>query len=483
MSAALFDYFVVFAEMRTGSNFLEANLNAFDGLRCHGEAFNPHFIGKPNQEDLLGVTQAMREADPTQVIARVRAQKGELGGFRYFHDHDPRVLDMMLEDPRCAKIILTRNPLDSYVSWKIAQETGQWMLTNVKRRREAKAQFDAAEFAQHVEALQAFQVTLLNRLQTLGQTAFYVAYEDLQDVAVMNGLARWLGISQQLEALDANLKRQNPAPVLEKVANPEEMQAALSGMDRYNLTRTPNFEPRRGPSVPAYVAGAVTPLLYQPLRGGPEAEVMQWLADLDQIAPEALVQGMNQKQLRQWKRDRRGFRSFTVLRHPAARAHAVFCRRILNAGEGSYGPIRNTLRRRFKVELPPKGPDEDYTRAQHRNGFVGFLTFLKANLAGQTTLRVDAEWASQSQLLAGFAELGAPDLVLREEEIATELPALARRLGVAAPAKVPDSVPDMPFGLDAIYDSEVEALVAAVYQRDYITFGFGPWGSQGDPQG
>jgi len=30
MSGA-FDYFVVFAEMRTGSNFLEANINSFDG--------------------------------------------------------------------------------------------------------------------------------------------------------------------------------------------------------------------------------------------------------------------------------------------------------------------------------------------------------------------------------------------------------------------------------------------------------------------
>jgi LPS sulfotransferase NodH len=27
-----FDYFVVFAEMRTGSNFLEANINAMEGL-------------------------------------------------------------------------------------------------------------------------------------------------------------------------------------------------------------------------------------------------------------------------------------------------------------------------------------------------------------------------------------------------------------------------------------------------------------------
>ncbi|MCB4457771.1 sulfotransferase family 2 domain-containing protein [Leisingera sp. McT4-56] len=475
MPTASFDYFVVFAEMRTGSNFLETNLNAFDGLACHGEAFNPHFIGYPNSTEILGVTQAMREADPARLIEAVKADPGKLGGFRYFHDHDPRVLDLMLEDPRCAKIILTRNPLDSYVSWKIARQTGQWKLTNVKRRKEAKAQFDAAEFAVHVGALQDFQVTLLNRLQALGQTAFYVAYEDLQSLEVMNGLARWLGGSQQLEALDESLKRQNPAPVLAKVANPDEMQAALAGMDRFNLTRTPNFEPRRGPAVPGYVAGVATPLLYLPLKGGPEAGVVQWMAALDHVAPEGLIQGMNQKQLRQWKRGNKGFRSFTVLRHPAVRAHAVFCRRILNAGEGSYRQIRNTLRRQFKLPIPEEGPGAGYSRAQHREAFAGFLEFVQASLAGQTSVRLDAEWATQSQALAGFAELGSPDLLIRENEMGEDLPALARKLGRMEPGAVPEAGPDEPIALADIYDADLEALIASVYQRDYLAFGFGAW--------
>ena len=188
-----FDSFVVFAEMRTGSNFLEANLNAFDGLSCLGEVFNPHFIGYPNSQDVLGITQAERDRDPAGLLKEIRSHEDGLAGFRFFHDHDPRILPAILEDERCAKIILTRNPVDSYVSWKIAQATGQWKLTNVKKRKDAKAQFDAAEFEAHLEALQAFQVTLMNALQTMGQTAFYVAYEDLQDVAVMNGPARWLG--------------------------------------------------------------------------------------------------------------------------------------------------------------------------------------------------------------------------------------------------------------------------------------------------
>jgi LPS sulfotransferase NodH len=48
-----FQSFVVFAEMRTGSNFLEANLNQLEGVACHGEAFNPHFLGYPENETIL----------------------------------------------------------------------------------------------------------------------------------------------------------------------------------------------------------------------------------------------------------------------------------------------------------------------------------------------------------------------------------------------------------------------------------------------
>ncbi|KPD14433.1 sulfotransferase family 2 domain-containing protein [Phaeobacter sp. 11ANDIMAR09] len=472
---APFDYFIVFAEMRTGSNFLETNLNAYEDLFCHGEAFNPHFIGYPNADNILGITQSMREDNPACLIARIKSEPGGLGGFRYFHDHDPRVLDLALEDPRCAKVVLTRNPLESYVSWKIAQATGQWKLTNVKRRKEALAHFDSGEFSRHVAALQDFQITLLNRLQKSGQTAFYLAYEDLQSLDVMNGLARWLGSQTQLEALDDSLKRQNPAPVVSKVENPNVMAEALAGMDRFNLSRTPNFEPRRGPAVPSYVAGVVTPLLYLPIRGGPETEVKAWMAGLDNVEPNGLIQKMNQKQLRQWKRGNPGFRSFTVLRHPAARVHSVFCRRILQKGGDSYGAIRETLRRQFKLPLPKDGPDAGYSKADHYAAFSQFLTFLQTNLAGQTSVRVDAEWASQSQALSGLAELGAPDLVLREEELAEALPDLARRMGRATPGQPETAREDQPYSLAEIWDAALEKQISTLYQRDYVMFGFSSW--------
>jgi LPS sulfotransferase NodH len=473
--ALRFDYFIVFAEMRTGSNFLETNLNAYPGLTCHGEAFNPHFIGYPNKTEVLGITQPMRDANPQRLIEAIKHGTDGLGGFRFFHDHDPRVLDIALADPRCAKIVLTRNPVESYVSWKIAQATGQWKLTNVKKRKDALAVFDRGEFEAHLTALQAFQVRLLHGLQITGQTAFYVAYEDLQDVAVMNGLARFLGQDHQLESLDDSLKRQNPEPLSEKVANFDQMADALARLDRFNLSRTPNFEPRRGAAVPGYVAAGQLPLLYMPIRSGPEHQVLSWMSGLDGTLPNDLETGFTQKTLRQWMRAHPGHRSFTVLRHPAARAHAAFCQRILMTGPGHFAEIRRNLRKSYDLPIPEDAPGPDYDRAAHRRAFIAFLEFLKLNLAGQTPIRVDAAWATQLQVLQGYAQHSLPDMILREEEIAVSLPRLAQQLGHTNP-RPPEPAPvDHPFALADIHDDEIDALVSVVYQRDYIAFGFGPW--------
>lgn len=470
-----FDSFVVFAEMRTGSNFLEANLNAFQGITCLGEAFNPHFIGYPNNDPILGVDRETRDDTPLALLDAIRGDTSRLNGFRYFHDHDPRVFDAIIDDDRCAKIVLTRNPVESYVSWKIAQKTGQWKLTDMKKHKPGKAVFDADDFAGHLTALQEFQVTLLNRLQVTGQTAFYVAYEDLQSIEVMNGLARFLGVDETLDALDKKLKKQNPSPISQKVENYDDMLVGLAQLDRFDLTRTPNFEPRRGPNVPSYVAAAEASLLYLPLKSGPVGQVTEWMAALDGVGQGKLQTKMTQKDLRQWKRAHRGFRAFTVLRHPVVRAHDAFCRHILPTGKSAFPGIRNTLMRRYDMPIPAEGPDDGYTLDAHRTAFAAFLTFLKGNLAGQTAVRVDPAWCTQAQALTGFGELAFPDLVLREDELSDDLPALAMRVGCENPPEVAATADDVPFAIGQVYDAEIEKLSFDAYQRDYITFGFDSW--------
>ncbi len=470
-----FDYFVVFAEMRTGSNLLESHLNAFSILECHGEAFNPHFIGYPNREEVLGLTLEERDHEPEKMLSLIRSQPDVLAGFRFFSDHDPRVLEPCLKDPRCAKIILTRNPLDSYVSLKIARATGQWKLTNVKRRKDELTEFEEAEFEKYLDKLQGFQQVLLRHLQTTGQTAFYLSYEDLQDLEVINGLAQFLGVSERLEKLNGSLKKQNPSPLNEKVLNYAEIEKSVGNLDYFGLSRTPNFEPRRGPAVPSFFTAVNAPLLYMPVRSGVEEKVCHWLASLDGAAPDALQGDMNQKQLRQWKKDHVGHRSFTVLRHPVARAHTVFCSKILSIESGSFNGIRKKLRNFYKLPIPGRIPHEDYGRENHKMAFKAFLAFLKANLSGQTNIRVDPHWASQNAVLQGMSSFTFPDGVYREDELETELPALSEAVGCNRHKFAHSVKPDRPFDLAEIYDDEIEELVNSIYQRDYIAFGFGRW--------
>lgn len=450
----------MFAEMRTGSNFLQSNLNALAGVTCYGELFNPHFIGKKDQTEMFGVTLAQREADPMSLVSAARAAAGGMTGFRWFHDHDPRVFEAVMADRRCAKIVLTRNPVESYVSLKIAQATGQWKLTNPKNLKQAKARFDALEFTEHLDGVQAFQVRLMRALQARGQTAFYIDYDDIPDLDVLNGLAAFLGIEGRLESVDSSLTVQNPEPLEQKVVNSAAMEQALARLDRFNLSRTPNFEPRRNAAIPGYVAGREVPLVFMPVKGAPS--VTDWMAGLGGVEGD-----FTHKTLRQWKRAHPGHRAFTVLRHPLDRAHRAFW--ALEQGGGMQQEQRNILSRVHGVTLPRAG--EVLDRDTRRASFLAFLRFLKRNLAGQTGFRTDAAWASQTAVLQGFAQFQPPDLILREESLAEGLAFLCAEVGVTAPppALPRDACDD---ALDTIRDGELEEAARDAYQRDYMGFGF-----------
>lgn len=475
MMTQRFDYFVVFAEMRTGSNLLEANINRFDALSCHGEAFNPSFVGYPQYEDLLGIDLIAREADPATLISKIKAHDG-LAGFRFFNNHDARVLDACLPDPCCAKVILTRNPIDSFVSWKMAKATGQWKLTNATHAKAEKIRFDLLEFEAFLDRLQSFQTFVLNQLQKSGQTAFYLAYEDLLDVDVMNGLARFLGCDEQLSALDRKLKKQNPAPAIDRVSNPDEMLAGLAGLDQFNLTRTPNFEPRRGPMVPAYVAAPDSGLLYLPLRGGLDARIVDWLAALDDRTAGDVQRGFSQKTLRQWKNSHPAHRSFAVLRHPVVRAHHAFCTHILFDGPRLFPKIRTSLRKIYKLPIPaePLLPRnlKGYDIVAHRTAFLAFVRFLQQNLSGQTAVRTDPAWASQLAVLQGMTHVGMPDHILREDRLNEHLTFLCQQIGRDQAPELPDANDTETALLQEIYDPEIEHAVRDAYARDYTAFGF-----------
>lgn len=474
---ARFDSFVVFADMRTGSNFLERNLNLMNGITCHGELFNPYFIAAEGQDSYYDVDLKQREENPAQLLKSIQKHSQDIPGFRYFNDHDPRVFDAVVKDAKCAKVLLTRNPLDSYVSYKIAMETNQWVLTDVAGRVDGKATFDPVEFDAFAARTHAFRRRVQQAVQQAGQALFHIEYDDIGDLAMLQGLGKFLGAKGKLRAVSDELKKQNPAPLSQKVSNFEQMMDHLHAVYPFAGTAGYKTTPDRGAAVRSYVAGADDMLLFMPMGGGPEQSVIDWLR---QISAGKVTRGFDQKSIRRWKRQNPGHRSFTVVTHPLGRAHTVFCERIVGFGPNSYPVIRDSLRDLYAVNTPA---DEAglaaYTLDDHRQAFLAFLKFVGLNLKSQTTIRIDRTWAAQGAVLRGFGEFASPDVVMRAEDLTTELPDLARRVGVQGTATIPDVPADEPFALSQFYDGEIEKAAREVYQRDFMLFGYGAWSAAG----
>lgn len=458
--------------MRTGSNLLEEQLAAMPGVESHGELFNPHFFGKPDTAQKWGLTLKQRDSDPMRVIELMKHNAKSLPGFRLFHDHDKRAIQKILMDDRAAKIILTRRAIDSYVSLKIARKTGQWWLGDMTSARAAKATFAAEEYADFLNDLAGFQREITRSLQVTGQTAFQISYDDLSDLDVLAGLGVFIGSGGPPDQSKVRAKVQNPTPVEDRLTNPRVAEEALGRISVPDIGRMTSYEPDRGPGLRFFRAGRSVPLIYMPIRGAWQDPVPDWLKSVD---PDGDVgSGMTQRELRRWKRQHPGHRSFTVLRHPLPRAHDAFCRHILPIDEDGFAEIRRLLISQYDVPLPTSFPSDDYTPEQHQAGFLAFLKFLAGNLGGQTSLRVDSSWASQHALVHAMGEFVVPDRIMRADRLNDDLAEIAAEVGF--PSKTvsePEQV--SPFPLAQIQSREIELACEKAYRRDYVMFGFDAW--------
>ena len=468
-----FEYFVVLAGMRTGSNLLEEQLAAMPGIVSHGELFNPHFFGKPGKDTLWGLSMPARNSDPVRVIDSMLKSGSGLHGFRLFYDHDTRAIDYVLQDRKAAKIILTRRPIDSYVSLKIARKTGQWWLGDMTSARAAKVPFDAEEYIDFLSELTEFQARIKRTLQTTGQTAFHIQYDDLFDEDVLAGLGVFLGSDGPPDGSKVKAKVQNPTPVLARLTNPQVAEEALNKLDSPDLGRNQVYEPNRGPGIRYFRVCKSAPLIYMPIRGAGIDPVPEWMKQQD---PEGeVLSGMSQKDIRKWKRQHGGHRSFTVLRHPLPRAHDAFCRFILSTDAENYADVRSALVTQYDIHLPKHWPSDDWSVEDHQNAFLKFLQFLAGNLGGQTALRVDNTWATQSVLLHAIGQFSVPDRIVREHEMQVELSRLSKELGLqeVEPPRLFGS--ENPFQLCEVLTPAIEEAAAAAYRRDYVMFGFENW--------
>lgn len=490
-----YKYFAIFGTMRSGSNLLEQSLNQYASITCHGELFNPSFIGHPKSTEFLGFDFQEREKSPVSLIKAMINDAGDnIAGFRVFHDHDQRTAQIALQDPKCAKIVLQRDVLQSFISLEIALKTDQWLLHDAPDRRGGKIHFNPCEFKKYREKQEVYYANIRETLQKSGQTAFWLHYPEQRNVEVLNGIAMFLGTDEVLKTAKETIRRQNPGSLRYKVENYDEMQTALSSWSEEGTILATGFDPLRRANIPRMVSCISQPILFVPVPGGPNEEVLRWMNTIDDGAPqtdgfssavidgEILHTGHNQRTLFEWMSPNPDLVSMTAVRHPLARAYDAFMSKIFPTGEGTYAVIREQLVNYFGVALPDPEfmetatrsalESEGYSIGQHRAAFHAFLRFLKDNLSGQTSIRKDGLWDSQMSFVTGFNTAVPISIIAKEGQMDASFKYIESVLDLPAPNIGAPIQPDHMFQLDEIYTRQTENLARKAYTMDYSRFGF-----------
>lgn len=217
--------FLLVGMMRSGSNFLERQLNLLPDVRCHGELFNPVFIGFSHEAagrpaGFSRDNPAARNADEEGFVRQVdQACDRPVLGLRLFLDHSPTMTARLLHDPQVAKVVLSRNLLEAYLSLETARETGVWLTTEAAQAPPKPVKVDINKLVSFSLRQSLYYNDIQTVLHQTGQRYLQIDYSEIKRLDKLNELARFIGSRHQLDAVVEPIQKQNPGPLQERVAD------------------------------------------------------------------------------------------------------------------------------------------------------------------------------------------------------------------------------------------------------------------------
>jgi len=170
--------------------------------------------------------------------------------------------------------------------------------------------------------------------------------------------------------------------------------------------------------------------------------------------------------------------AFTLVRNPLSRAYSCFNEKIFFRTPNSFLNIRNWLCAHYHLNLP-KDPlnlsDQDYGINEHQNNFKKFLLFVHDNVKGKTSIRIDAHWRPQKEMINLYSNVTSIDLIGRVEHFREDMKYVFTRLGISEVRLLNlkfNEGPPAPYSLKKLIDDEMFDLVAKAYGIDYHWFGY-----------
>ena len=164
---------------------------------------------------------------------------------------------------------------------------------------------------------------------------------------------------------------------------------------------------------------------------------------------------------------------FTFVRDPGRRAYSCFHEKFMLTGRHSFMAIRQLLEKDWG--LRPPAPDEPPSLERQRENFAAFLSFVEANLAGDTEIRRDPHWCPQGPMLVQYRQHLKIDVVGKVENFAADMALVLHKAGVR---RIPDlqyrpwQTPPAPYSFDEVITPELQARLDRLYGADYRHLGY-----------
>lgn len=235
--------FVIFSFPRTRSSLLCHHLDSHPQIICHCEVFHQDAIYLNT-----GYHEALGLAGPEDTNGRDRDAFGFVDclyrtdlsgsaraiGFKMFPDHNPAIRAELAADPSVSKVLLTRNPLYAFASWKIAIAEAQWTTFTMEGHGEKSTEVDADEFlAWHDRNARYFE-EIREACKRAQSGWLEVASVDVPSGAAFANVTQWLGLEPTGNP-SSKLKPRNTPDLRKRIRNYAALRSRLDDLGHEHL--------------------------------------------------------------------------------------------------------------------------------------------------------------------------------------------------------------------------------------------------------
>lgn len=256
--------FVILAAPRTGSYLLVDLLKQQKGVICYGEIYKKNVVEiAPEYRERLGaelMDVARRDADPLGFYNRLYERTpDDITGFKVFRAHGKAVVQSLLLNSSVKKVFLSRNPVQSYISLRMAQVTEKWTnRTNPEGTKTAKLTISLYNLIRHISEQKSWSDICRNASLLSKSDFLFLDYADLFDAASREKLAKFLGMERWDDSIKPTTHKQITKDYGEVVANWKKLNKFLqdigTGVDDRFIDFTNRFS-----GVPTEDAAATRP--------------------------------------------------------------------------------------------------------------------------------------------------------------------------------------------------------------------------------